>query len=85
MDIDISTNKETISSNNSSTQTNNKDDLMITALQNIVSLLTDIRTSNKAISEKNFSPVIGVKSGSNGVYNSNSQKSALIDNIIAGI
>ena len=85
--IDIQT-KSISSTNKNSYQTNienNKDEIMIAALQNIVSLLTDIRSSNKTISEKNFSPVIGVKSGSNGGYIQNSQKSALIDNIIAGI
>ena len=84
--IDVPTKTSRESSNNASiNKTNNKEDLMITALQNIVSLLTDIRSSNKTISEKNFSPVIGVKAGSNGVYTPNNQKSVLIDNIIAGI
>ena len=80
----VNTAKPSISKNYTINK-NNNEELMITALQNIVSLLVDIRSSNKTISEKNFSPVIGVNSASNGGYVSNSRKSALIDNIIAGI
>lgn len=85
-DIGASSKSKSSSINSDTINKNNKEDLMISALQNIVSLLTDIRSSNKTISEKNFSPVIGVNSGSGGMgYQPSSPKSSLIDNIITGI